>query len=161
VPNAGCTCALVSWTFPGRRPSHRVCPRKPVAISTDPYDTTRQYRVKQSPCTIGLSDGNVEIETQNELLEGKVSMATCGGFGIGETIARGFADASATVLVVDMNETLAIEGRTLDEQVDEASVDSFPASDPPPFWGRGDGETARAQAGEVAKTKHQIKSATR
>ena len=32
---------------------------------------------------------------------------------------------------------------TLDELVDEAGMDSFPASDPPSFWARDEGRSSR------------------
>jgi NAD(P)-dependent dehydrogenase (short-subunit alcohol dehydrogenase family) len=42
--------------------------------------------------------------SQTDLLKGKVSLVTGAGSGIGEAVARSFADAGSTVIVVDIND---------------------------------------------------------
>ena len=41
-------------------------------------------------------------------------------------------------------------GTRLDESVDQASMDSFPASDPPSFWGGAVGEAGDHRSAEAA-----------
>ena len=42
------------------------------------------------------------------------------------------------------------EQRSLDDLIDEAIMDSFPASDPPSFWGRDDAGTDESEASDPA-----------
>jgi NAD(P)-dependent dehydrogenase (short-subunit alcohol dehydrogenase family) len=44
-------------------------------------------------------------------LQGKVGIVTGGGSGIGEAVARSFADAGATVVVADLDEERGARSR--------------------------------------------------